>query len=80
MRCNYVGVIVDVLRTWHHGCRGHLFRMRRTGRRMFLLDQKCLVVRFPGPGGLPSRRQRRAHRGLRRLFALIVRRVILFEL
>ena len=30
---------------------------------MFRLDRKCIVVRFPGPGGLPSRRQWPAHRG-----------------
>ena len=80
MRCRYVGVIVDVLRTLQHGCHGHLFGMRRTGRQMFLLDQKYLVDRFPGPGGLPRRRQWPAHRGPRGLFALIIQRGILFKL
>ena len=43
---------------------------------MFRLDRWFIVVRFPGLGGLLSRRQRRAHRRARELFALIVRRVI----
>ena len=40
---------------------------------MFHLDRRNFVIRFPGPGGLPSRPARRR---ARRLFAHIVRRVI----
>ena len=36
MRHRYVGVIVDALGILQHGCRGHLFGTRKTGRQMFL--------------------------------------------
>ena len=58
----YVGVIVDALGILQHGCRGHLFGIRRTGRQMFLLDPVYLADRSPGSGGLPGRRQYRVRR------------------
>ena len=51
MRRRYVGVIVGALGILQHGCRGHLFRTRRTGRQMFLLNPKFLVGRSVGLPG-----------------------------
>ena len=52
MRRRYVGAIAGALRTLRHGCRGHRFGTRKTGRQMFRLDPKSLVGQSPGPGGL----------------------------
>ena len=38
-------------RILQHGCRGHLFGTRKTGRQMFLLDTLYLDGRSPGSGG-----------------------------
>ena len=39
-KSRYVGVIVDALGILRHGCRGQLFRTRKTRRQKFLLDPK----------------------------------------
>ena len=80
MRCCYTGIIVDALGILQHGCRGHLFGTRRTGRWKFLLDLGYLVGRAHGSGSLPSRRQWPAHRWPWGLFTLIAPRGALFKL
>ena len=52
MRRCYVGIIVDALGILQHGCRGHLFGTRRTGRQMFLLDPVYLVGRITRPAAV----------------------------
>ena len=50
----YVAVIVDALGILQHGCRGHLFWTRRTGRQIFLFDPHFIAGQSPGPAGLPG--------------------------
>ena len=78
MRRLYEGVTVDALGRLQHVCRGHLFGIPVTGRRMSLLDPGYLVVRAHGSGSLISRWPWLAHQWPRGLFALIDPRGVLF--